>query len=235
MSASDEALGRRRLLVLLGAAAAGIPACSDAGLPLGGPYGGTENNVPPPTPGSRGGGDDGGNGSGNDSGGGNEGDGGNDGDSRSGGMSGTDGRCGSGSSGGSSGGGSDAGSSSGASEGGLPACTAGSSTLPLPFSQYPQLREPGGSVLIYSSSYSDPACGMSGVIVVRTSAGEYSALSSSCTHACCTVCFDGKELHCPCHGANFDVTTGQCTNGRASEALQVLQTCFDSAGVYVTL
>lgn len=87
---------------------------------------------------------------------------------------------------------------------------------------------------IQPSGYSDPVCGQNNVIVVNSS-GKYIALSSSCTHACCTVSFNGSSLHCPCHGATFDVTTGQCTNGRASQSLQVLQTCADSNGVYVTL
>jgi nitrite reductase/ring-hydroxylating ferredoxin subunit len=117
----------------------------------------------------------------------------------------------------------------------MPACTTGSNTVSLPFSQYPQLQTSGGSVQITPGNYSDPVCGQNNIIVVQTSSGKYAALSSSCTHACCTVSFNGSDLHCPCHGASFDVTTGQCTNGRAGQSLQVLQTCVDSNGVYVTL
>jgi nitrite reductase/ring-hydroxylating ferredoxin subunit len=116
----------------------------------------------------------------------------------------------------------------------MPACTTGSKTVSLPFSQYSQLQQAGGSVQI-TPNYSDPVCGQNNIIVVKTSAGKYAALSSSCTHACCIVSFNGSSLHCPCHGASFDVTSGQCTNGRAGQALQVLPVCNDTNGVYVTL
>jgi Rieske Fe-S protein len=79
----------------------------------------------------------------------------------------------------------------------------------------------------------DPVCGQSGVIVVNDG-GTFAALSSSCTHTCCTVAWTGSELQCPCHGATFDVQ-GHCTNGRATQNLQVLPTCSDATGVYVTL
>lgn len=84
-----------------------------------------------------------------------------------------------------------------------------------------------------ASGYSDPVCGQKGIIVVYQAPGQFVALSSSCTHACCTVAWTGSELHCPCHSATFDLT-GKCTNGRASQNLQVLQNCADSTGVYVT-
>jgi nitrite reductase/ring-hydroxylating ferredoxin subunit len=116
----------------------------------------------------------------------------------------------------------------------MPACTTGSNVQALPFSQYSQLQNAGGSVQITPNSYSDPVCGQNNIIVVN-SGGKYYALSSSCTHACCTVSFNGSSLHCPCHGASFDVTTGQCTNGRAGQSLQMLTVCSDSTGVYVTI
>lgn len=113
--------------------------------------------------------------------------------------------------------------------------TAGANVLTLPFSQNPSLQQPGGSLLISASNYSDPTCGFDGIIVVQTSAGMYVALQSACTHACCPVCFDGTQLHCACHGANYDVTTGKCTNGVATVPLQMLPTCSDAMAVYVTL
>jgi nitrite reductase/ring-hydroxylating ferredoxin subunit len=116
----------------------------------------------------------------------------------------------------------------------MPACTTGGNTVSLSFSQYPALKNSGGSAQIQPSGYSDPVCGQNNIIVVHTSAGTYAALSSACTHACCVVSFNGTSLHCPCHGATFDVTTGKCTNGRAGQSLQVLQTCADANGVYVT-
>lgn len=92
----------------------------------------------------------------------------------------------------------------------------------------------GGTASVTASGYSDPVCGQNNIIVIATGPGQYVALSSSCTHACCTVSWTGSELHCPCHGTTFN-TAGQCTNGRTSQPLQSLQTCADATGVYVTL
>jgi Rieske Fe-S protein len=102
----------------------------------------------------------------------------------------------------------------------------------LPFSKYPQLQQSGGSVTLNANNYSDPTCGQSNIIVFENG-GSYTALSTSCTHACCTVSFTGSGFSCPCHGAKFDLT-GKCTNGRAGRPLASLTVCADSTGVYVT-
>jgi Rieske Fe-S protein len=102
------------------------------------------------------------------------------------------------------------------------------------FSKYPNLNKSGGSASLKASGYSDPTCGQNGVIVVYQGPGEFLALSSSCTHACCAVSFNGSSLHCPCHGATFNLS-GKCTNGVTSRALQTLPTCADANGVYVTV
>jgi cytochrome b6-f complex iron-sulfur subunit len=104
--------------------------------------------------------------------------------------------------------------------------------LALPFSQYPALMNSGGSVLQTVNGYSDPTCGGSGIIVINTGSG-YSALSTSCTHACCPVSISGSELHCPCHGQNFDFQGKPTTGNRTSTPLAQLQVCSDSTGVYV--
>lgn len=102
------------------------------------------------------------------------------------------------------------------------------------FSSHPNLNKSGGSALVNASGYQDPTCGQSGIIVVYQGPGQFAALSSSCTHACCNVSLSSTKLHCPCHGATFDITTGKCTNGVTNIALQVLTTCADANGVYVT-
>jgi len=105
--------------------------------------------------------------------------------------------------------------------------------LALPFSQYPALMTSGGSASKTVSGYSDPNCGSNRIIVINTGSG-YSALSTACTHACCDVSLSGSELHCPCHGQNFDFTGKPTTGGRTSTPLASLQVCSDSTGVYVT-
>jgi Rieske Fe-S protein len=106
--------------------------------------------------------------------------------------------------------------------------------LALTFAKYPQLQQSGGSVTVKQSGYSDPVCGGDSIIVIETGAGQYSALSASCTHSCCPVSVrSGTELYCPCHGATFDFT-GKVTKGPAKQNLASLAVCADSTGVYVT-
>lgn len=59
-----------------------------------------------------------------------------------------------------------------------------------------------------------------GVIVAKTSAGEYIAVSAACTHQGVNVQFQSSSnrFHCPSHGANFS-TTGSVQNGPANSPL----------------
>jgi len=112
-------------------------------------------------------------------------------------------------------------------------CASGGDVLTLTFAMYPQLLEPCGVVSVAAPGYSDPTCSQNGVIVFNK-AGTYVALSSSCTHACCTVLFKGSEIKCPCHGATYDLN-GKPTNSVAKKPLPNLPVCSDACGVYVTV
>jgi cytochrome b6-f complex iron-sulfur subunit len=57
-----------------------------------------------------------------------------------------------------------------------------------------------------------------GVIVARTGAGAYVAVSQTCTHAGGTVQFDGTQFVCPVHGSMFAVN-GSVTRGPAGSPL----------------
>lgn len=59
-----------------------------------------------------------------------------------------------------------------------------------------------------------------GVIVAKTSAGEYIAVSAACTHQGVNVQFQSSSnrFHCPSHGANFN-TNGTVQNGPANSPL----------------
>jgi Rieske Fe-S protein len=111
--------------------------------------------------------------------------------------------------------------------------------LALPFSQYPALMTAGGSAAKIVNNYADPNCGnqanlgQANIIVINTGSG-YSALSTACTHSCCPVNIQGSELHCPCHGQNFDFKGNPTTGNRTNQPLPSLQVCSDSTGVYVT-
>lgn len=114
-------------------------------------------------------------------------------------------------------------------------CATGADVLFLPFCSYPQLLTVGVAVQTIASNYSDPVCHQNNVIVINAAPGQFVALASSCTHACCQVELNAGLLRCPCHGVEFNLQ-GQVVSGSqdTNTPLQVLQTCWDSSGVYVT-
>jgi cytochrome b6-f complex iron-sulfur subunit len=59
-----------------------------------------------------------------------------------------------------------------------------------------------------------------GVIIAKTNAGEYIAVSAACSHEGVNVQFQSSSnrFHCPGHGANF-TTTGTVQNGPANSPL----------------
>jgi cytochrome b6-f complex iron-sulfur subunit len=68
-----------------------------------------------------------------------------------------------------------------------------------------------------------------GVIVAKTSAGEYIAVSAACTHQGTNVQFQSanNRFHCPAHGANFTIT-GTVQNGPANSPLTQYNTSLSS-------
>jgi thiosulfate dehydrogenase [quinone] large subunit len=62
--------------------------------------------------------------------------------------------------------------------------------------------------------YRDPADG-SPDIVVRRHDGSLAAFSAVCTHAGCQVEYQSGVLLCPCHGSEFDASTGAVLQGPA--------------------
>ncbi len=66
--------------------------------------------------------------------------------------------------------------------------------------------------------YHDPSDG-SPDIVVRHRDGSLAAFSAVCTHAGCDVEFQSGVLLCPCHGSEFDASTGAVVRGPALTAL----------------
>jgi len=59
------------------------------------------------------------------------------------------------------------------------------------------------------------------VIIAKTMAGEYIAVSQTCTHQGSTVIYQpsGNSFHCNSHGASFS-STGSVTNGPAGTPLK---------------
>lgn len=65
------------------------------------------------------------------------------------------------------------------------------------------------------------------IIVVRTGADAFRALSVECPHSGCAVSnIVGDRLVCPCHGSEFD-TSGRRLAGPAPTGLTELATAFD--------
>ncbi|WP_052344443.1 Rieske (2Fe-2S) protein [Thermocrispum municipale] len=51
------------------------------------------------------------------------------------------------------------------------------------------------------------------IILVRVDDKTIKAYSNLCTHADCLVKPKGKTLHCPCHEADYEPTTGEVITG----------------------
>ena len=82
-----------------------------------------------------------------------------------------------------------------------------------------------------AKTYTDPQDGGQD-IVVRSSSGTLSAVSAVCTHAGCTVQYQGGVLLCPCHGSQFNAETGAVVQGPASTPLAKKQVIQRNGKVY---
>jgi thiosulfate dehydrogenase (quinone) large subunit len=72
----------------------------------------------------------------------------------------------------------------------------------------PSSRLPRGQ----GANYTDPADGRPDILV-RHDDGSLTAFSAVCTHAGCTVGYQGGEIVCPCHGGTFDPSSGAVVSG----------------------
>src|SRR5688500_7275042 len=53
--------------------------------------------------------------------------------------------------------------------------------------------------------------------------GQLHALDDTCTHRACSLAkgkLDGTTVTCPCHGSQFDVTTGEVLRGPAQQPVR---------------
>jgi cytochrome b6-f complex iron-sulfur subunit len=72
------------------------------------------------------------------------------------------------------------------------------------------------------------------VLVARTGADTFVALSAGCTHQACEITgYAGQTFVCPCHGSRFD-TSGRVVNGPASSPLRQFQTQFANDVLTIT-
>jgi len=63
-----------------------------------------------------------------------------------------------------------------------------------------------------AATYPDPSSGAPDILI-RNEKGSLKAFSAVCTHAGCTVGYDGSEIYCPCHGGTYNPETGAVTGG----------------------
>lgn len=101
------------------------------------------------------------------------------------------------------------------------------SDLCFKISQNAELQMDGGIVLVSAGSRR---------IFVQRSGDAFVALSAICTHAGCTVNFNGStKFNCPCHGSSFAADTGAVLNGPANRPLQSFPTTVAGDDVTISL
>lgn len=75
-------------------------------------------------------------------------------------------------------------------------------------------------------------------LVIRGEGNTVHAFSAICTHQGCTVAFNqaANSIICPCHGAEYNPTTGAVTQGPAPRALAAINVTVDTSGnvIYTT-
>jgi nitrite reductase/ring-hydroxylating ferredoxin subunit len=75
-------------------------------------------------------------------------------------------------------------------------------------------------------------------VAVANVEGSLFAFSDICTHARCSLAegdLDGRTVTCPCHGSQFDVTTGAVLNPPATEPVSVFGVRIEGEDIQVDL
>lgn len=107
----------------------------------------------------------------------------------------------------------------------------------------PTTAAPAGTVLGSASkvpaggaaSFVDPKSGDPSY-VVHAANGTFRAFSAICTHSGCTVDFNRStdSFLCPCHGAEFNATTGAVLQGPARRPLPEIPITIEAGNIYRT-
>lgn len=76
-------------------------------------------------------------------------------------------------------------------------------------------------------------------IAIANVDGEFFAVDDSCTHQQCSLgtsgFLDGSAIICSCHGAQFDVATGEALSLPATVDLQTYETTIEGSDVMVAV
>jgi len=71
---------------------------------------------------------------------------------------------------------------------------------------------------------------------VTSASGHLYAFDDTCTHRGCSLAkgkLDGTTVTCPCHGSQFDVTTGSVLRGPANQPVRSRQVQVEGEGLLV--
>ncbi len=61
-------------------------------------------------------------------------------------------------------------------------------------------------------------------VAIANLGGELHAFDDVCTHQQCSLAegdLDGTTVECPCHGSQFDITSGEVLEGPATDPIEV--------------
>ncbi len=73
------------------------------------------------------------------------------------------------------------------------------------------------------------------VVVTQPTSGDFKAFSAVCTHQSCLVAeVSGGTINCPCHGSQFDITTGAVKQGPATKPLPEKSVTVSGDGITIT-
>lgn len=75
--------------------------------------------------------------------------------------------------------------------------------------------------------------GLGNLLVARTGADAFVALTATCTHESCTITGFDQNYVCPCHGSRFD-TSGRVLSGPATRSLRQYQAQFADGVLTIT-
>jgi len=75
-------------------------------------------------------------------------------------------------------------------------------------------------------------------VAVANVGGTLYAFDDVCTHRGCSLAegeLDGSLIECPCHGSQFDVTTGEAVTGPATEPVDAFEVRVDGDDLQISL
>lgn len=76
------------------------------------------------------------------------------------------------------------------------------------------------------------------MLAIANVGGNLHAFDDVCTHKQCSLAegeLDGLVIQCPCHGSQFDITSGEVVNGPATEPIDVFEVREEGGELLVSL